>query len=156
VGNVHDFASIGTFSVRQAQRLLRSVDPIPADSKRVFLLASILYPTKGHIWITKKKKEDPLSNYMMLESLKMTTEDTVHVDMLFQTSSEFREVLQDFATSNGNNFSLRRVGLLLRRAKYLWLESLYLSILHDLPNFDNPIDPDVIDANCTLICAPSF
>lgn len=81
----------------------------------------------------------------------MTSEDTVHVDLLLQTSSAFRDLLHDFANSNGVQFSLKRVGLLLRRARHMWLEALYLCIVEDLPSFEAPLDPNSFDTDCAFV-----
>ena len=58
-----------------------------------------------NIIITEKKKISPLSQYLLLESLKIDVETTKHVQCLHDAADAFRNILYSYLSDNSNNNS---------------------------------------------------
>jgi hypothetical protein len=141
------------------------------DSKRALILSAALLPIAERTYLNKKRRVEPACQFVMQESLKvrhtfpmefyqlfeyvltdlvmlqMNNDDTHAVVMLLDTFHQFQTILEEFRRTNAINRKI--VGLVMRKAKELWIDSLYLAVLGNLAPLEEPLSLTEPDRRCS-------
>ena len=108
-------------------------EPTDADSeiaRKCVLLSSLLFPLYGREYlIAKKKRREPVSNFIILDSLKLSTRETQGALLIQAVAEEFTDVIRKvLACGNvASVFQRGSFGMLLRKAGPMWQYSLALA-----------------------------
>lgn len=139
---------------RQALRILRSFDTetfrqtigVVNINRYTFLLSAPFSPYVG-LTYKVKSKVFPVTHYMIVECLKLSSDDSKRVSQSLLAFHEISNLLVQLNQSGNDIGTLDRVviGQILRRIGIHWFEAILLACLPHLPKFDSDIDKIQLD-----------
>lgn len=139
-------------NIRNLLRVLDATNTISlsADRRRILLYAVIMKDLTGFQYLTAKKKKESASIFVMMESLKLSKNHSVDVEIILESWKQLHGHLVDLSRDANTKLSRLELGKLMRHCGELWQEALFLANLELLSGL-GPFEVERADSPCELL-----